>query len=104
MVITGSMFMNKKYLDFDKDICHGEHPRYGVKQDDDNYFTNYDYTTLNDDLSKVISDIYEERRRKEKTERIALLEKLVRLYRKILQLRNKPKPAPLEGGHWEHTH
>lgn len=91
-----------QYLDFDKDIVHGEHPKYGVKQDD-GYFTDYDYTKLIRDFAPVIEDIYIERRKREKKERIKMLKRIVRLYRKLIQLSQaKPTPAPLEGNHNHH--
>ena len=86
-----------EYLDYDIDIVHGRHPYYGKKQDDGSYFTDYDYTKLINDFEPVIAAIYAERRRKKKKERIKMLKKIVRLYRKVLQLKSTPTASPLEG-------
>lgn len=102
----------KKYLEFDNDIVHGEHPSWGKLRPDGTYFTDYMYRPVIEYFSKYITAFYDKRRVRYEMYmnglviKLNFLQRLLNWYR-MGRVGKQPTPvteAELEGKVDHHTH
>jgi hypothetical protein len=90
-------------LDFDNDIVHGEHPKYGKPDGKGGYFTDYNYVETIKEFKTYIKDGYMAREKK-RAEMLTSYRQLILRLLELLKKKGQPTPFLFDNNHNDGHH